>query len=387
MSEERQNRLVVFGATGFTGTLTAEYLADHAPADLSWAIAGRNESKLRELQGRLASRPSPPARIIIAHTDDEASIRAMVRSTHVLATTVGPFDRYGEPVVRACVEEGADYLDITGEPLFVRRMVARYDERARERGVKIVSCCGFDSIPHDLGVLFTVDRLPRGVPITIDGFVSSRGTFSGGTLHSAIGAFAQVRAHARRGMQPGPSGERRVRGARPKVYYENEIGAWACPLPTIDPEVVLRSARLLDEYGPDFTYGHYVRVKRLPTLVVGVAAVGALVALAQLPPTRAMLLRLKQPGEGPSEEERARSWFRVTFLARANGRTLVTEVSGGDPGYTETSKMLAESALCLALERERTPEHTGVITPAAALGRPLIQRLERAGITFRELRS
>ena len=105
MSEERQNRLVVFGATGFTGTLTAEYLADHAPADLSWAIAGRNESKLRELQGRLASRPSPPARIIIAHTDDEASIRAMVRSTHVLATTVGPFDRYGEPVVRACVEE------------------------------------------------------------------------------------------------------------------------------------------------------------------------------------------------------------------------------------------------------------------------------------------
>src|SRR5690606_10442726 len=182
-------------------------------------------------------------------------------------------------------------------------------------------------------------------------------------------------------------GERRVRGVRPAVHYEKEIGAWACPLPTIDPQVVLRSARLLDEYGPDFTYGHYVRVKRLPTLVAGVAAVGTLFALAQLPPTRSLLLKVKDRGEGPSEEQRARSWFRVTFLARAGGRTLLTEVAGGDPGYTETSKMLAESALCLALERERTPELTGVITPAAAMGRPLIERLERAGITFRVLRS
>lgn len=127
-------------------------------------------------------------------------------------------------------------------------------------------------------------------------------------------------------------------------------------------------------------------MKRLPTLAVGVTAVGALFALAQLPPTRALLLKVKAPGEGPSEEERARAWFRVTFLAEAAGRTIVTEVSGGDPGYTETSKMLAESALCLAFERERTPKLHGVITPAAAMGRPLIARLERAGIQFRVLR-
>src|SRR5690606_16892228 len=227
-------------------------------------------------------------------------------------------------------------LDITGEPQFVDRTIERYDAEARERGVKIVSCCGFDSIPHDLGVLFTVEQLPRGVPLKIEGFVRSRGTFSGGTWHSAIRAFGQAREYARsRKKAPRQDGERRVRGVRPAVHYEKEIGAWACPLPTIDPQVVLRSARLLDEYGPDFTYGHYVRVKRLPTLVAGVAAVGTLFALAQLPPTRSLLLKVKDRGEGPSEEQRARSWFRVTFLARAGGRTLLTEVAGGDPGYTE----------------------------------------------------
>ncbi|MCZ7680707.1 MAG: saccharopine dehydrogenase [Sandaracinaceae bacterium] len=285
------------------------------------------------------------------------------------------------------MEEGTDYLDITGEPAFVDRTVERYHDEAERRGVKIVSCCGFDSIPHDLGVLFTIDQLPRGVPMTVEGFVSSRGTFSGGTWHSAVRAFADARANLRsrkRAMRGESS--RRVRGVRGRVRYEPEIGGWAAPLPTIDPQVVLRSARILEDYGPDFAYGHYVRVKKLPTLVAGAAFVGGVFALAQLPPTRALLLKVKDPGEGPSEEQRARAWFRVTFLAKAEGRTVVTEVSGGDPGYGETSKMLAESALCLAFERGRTPPHSGVITPAAAMGRPLIERLQRAGIAFRHLR-
>lgn len=385
----RSYDLVIFGATGFTGGLTAEYLADHAPEGTRWAVAGRSEAKLRALVDRLANRPCPPAGIVLADVSDDASLRAMARSTRVLATTVGPFDEYGEPVVRACVDESTDYADITGEPLFVDRMVERYDARARERGVKVVSCCGFDSIPHDLGVRYTVERLPRNVPITIEGFVSSRGTFSGGTWHSAIRAFGQLREHARseqRKPKPMVAG-RNVRGLRPTVRYEKEIGGWACPLPTIDPAVVLRSARLLEEYGPDFAYGHYVRVKRLPTLIAGAAVVGSVVALAQIPPTRALLLKLKNPGEGPTVEQRARAWFRVTFVARAAGATVVTEVAGGDPGYGETSKMLAQSALCLAFDRERTPKLTGVITPSAAMGRPLIERLERAGITFRVVRS
>ena len=398
MARDRTYDVVIFGATGFTGGLTAAYLADSAPSEVRWALAGRSERKLRDIAAELAGRACPPAGVLVADVADEASLRAMAASTRVLATTVGPFDEYGEPVVRACAEAGTDYLDITGEPQFVDRTIERYDAKARETGAKIVSCCGFDSIPHDLGVLYTVDQLRQGgrpleAPVTIEGFVRSRGTFSGGTWHSAIRAFSQFREYTRSKRVPAHherhagAGSRRVRGVRPTVHYEKEIGGWACPLPTIDPQVVLRSARMLDDYGPELSYGHYVRVKRLPTLVAGAAAVGSVFALAQLSPTRALLLKVKDPGQGPSEEERARAWFRVTFLARTNGRTLVTEVAGGDPGYTETSKMLAESALCLALERERTPDLTGVITPAAAMGRPLIERLERAGITFRVLRS
>lgn len=384
---ERTYDIVAFGATGFTGGLTAEYLAAHAPEGTRWAVAGRSESRLRSIVERLAGSPRPPAGFVVADVGDEASLRRMAASARVLTTTVGPFDVYGEGVVRACVEEGTDYLDITGEPAFVDRTVERYHDEAERRGVKIVSCCGFDSIPHDLGVLFTIDQLPRGVPMTVEGFVSSRGTFSGGTWHSAVRAFADARANLRsrkRAMRGESS--RRVRGVRGRVRYEPEIGGWAAPLPTIDPQVVLRSARILEDYGPDFAYGHYVRVKKLPTLVAGAAFVGGVFALAQLPPTRALLLKVKDPGEGPSEEQRARAWFRVTFLAKAEGRTVVTEVSGGDPGYGETSKMLAESALCLAFERGRTPPHSGVITPAAAMGRPLIERLQRAGIAFRHLR-
>lgn len=384
---ERIYDVVIFGATGFTGSLTAEYLAEHAPPATRWAIAGRSEHKLRAIAEGLATRPCPPAGVVVADVSDDASLAAMAASTRVVCTTVGPFDEYGEPVVRACVNAATDYLDITGEPQFVDRMITRYDAEAREKGVKIVSCCGFDSIPHDLGVLFTVEQLPRGVPAKVEGFVTSRGTFSGGTWHSAVRAFGRFREYARSEKPPRDAGAGRVvRGVRPTIHYEPELGAWACPLPTIDPQVVLRSARLLDEYGPAFSYGHYVKVKRLPTLAAGVTAVGALFALAQLPPTRALLLKVKAPGEGPSAEERARAWFRVTFLARAAERTIVTEVSGGDPGYTETSKMLAESALCLAFERERTPKLHGVITPAAAMGRPLIERLQRAGIQFRVLR-
>jgi short subunit dehydrogenase-like uncharacterized protein len=155
------------------------------------------------------------------------------------------------------------------------------------------------------------------------------------------------------------------------------------PFPTIDPITVLRSARALDRYGPDFSYGHYLAVRRLPVLAGLTIGAGAMIGLAQLPPTRNALLRLKGAGDGPTPEERARSWFKVRFKAAADGTQLVTQVSGGDPGYGETSKMLAESALCLAFDE--LPQRAGQLTPAVAMGNALIERLERAGIRFEVL--
>ena len=246
-------------------------------------------------------------------------------------------------------------------------------------------CCGFDSIPHDLGVLFTVNQLPDGVPIAVKGFVRANGTFSGGTYQTAITSFGRLRqaasaASQRRRQERRPT-DRRVKGEVGLPRREPVAGGWIVPMPTIDPQVVLRSARALQRYGPDFSYGHYYVTRRLLTLASLGAGAGAAIALAQLPPTRNLLLKLKPGGEGPSPDERERAFFRVRFLGEGGGHRVVTEVSGGDPGYGETAKMLAEAALSLA--EDELPDLSGQLTPAVAMGEHLQRRLEAAGIGFR----
>jgi short subunit dehydrogenase-like uncharacterized protein len=387
---DRRFDIVVFGATGFTGALTAEYLARNAPAGTRWALAGRNSAKLEQVRERLAAiDPACAAlELLPADTGDSASMRDMADATRVLITTVGPYIRYGEPVVAACAAAGTDYVDHTGEPEFVDRMWFAYHEQAERSGARLVHSCGFDSIPYDLGVQFTVDHLPEGVPISIDGFVRTKASFSGGTYQSAIEILSSLRSSAklareRREREGRPNG-RRVRGVSGTPHPDEFAGGWVAPFPTIDPLTVLRSARALDRYGPDFRYSHYVVVGPLPMLVGLGAAAGVVVALAQIPPARDALLKLKSPGEGPSEEQRAKSWFSVRFRASAgDGTQIRTEVRGGDPGYGETSKMLAESALCLA--HDELPERAGQLTPAVAMGPTLLRRLEAAGIEFKAL--
>jgi short subunit dehydrogenase-like uncharacterized protein len=384
MPEGREHDVVVFGATGFTGALTAEYLAEHADPGTRWAIAGRSRAKLEDVRRRLGEeRAELP--LLEADIGDAQSMRRLAESTKVLITTVGPYINYGEPVVEACAAAGTDYVDLTGEPEFADLMWLRYHEAAERSGSRIVHSCGFDSIPYDLGALFTVEQLPEGQPIELQGFMRSNGTFSGGTQQSAIHIMSRLRQGAqvgkeRRAKEPRPEG-RRVRGIQGRPHNEPVAGGWVVPFPTIDPQTVLRSARALDRYGPDFSYSHYLVVGN-PLMVAGVAAgAGTVIGLAQLPPTRSLLLRFaKASGEGPSPERRAKSWFKVRFLAESNGQRLVTEVSGGDPGYGETSKMLAESALCLA--HDQLPETAGQVTPAVAMGDALIKRLQRAGIRF-----
>lgn len=386
----REFDVVVFGATGFTGRLCAEYIARTYGASVQWAIAGRNASKLAEVKATVCAIDPSCADIGVIEADnaDEQSLVAMARRTKVVLTTVGPFVDHGEPLVRACLAGGADYVDITGEPEFVDEMVARYDEEAKAKGLRIVSCCGFDSIPHDLGVLFTVQQLPGDRPVTVKGYVRAKGTFSGGTWQSAVKAMGRLREsrkaveRARAHASAGNGNGRRVRGVKPGVSYDRGVGGWVFPLPTIDAQIVRRSARALDDYGPDFRYGHYGASASLPKVVMGAVGIAAVFALAQLRPTRDWLLSRRQSGAGPSPEQRANGWFNVTFVAEAGDRRLVTRVSGGDPGYGETSKMASEAALCLALDRDALDDHVGVITPAVAMGNVLIDRLRDRGITF-----
>jgi short subunit dehydrogenase-like uncharacterized protein len=386
---DRPYDLVLFGATGFTGGLTAEYLAQHAPEDCRWALAGRNREKLEQVRNRLAELDARLADLPLLHADatDAASLGAVAEQARVVATTVGPYLEHGEPLVAACADAGTDYVDLTGEPEFVDRMYVAHHARAVETGARIVHACGFDSVPHDLGVWFTLKQLPIGVPVRIRGLVRSNATFSGGTFASALTAMSRGRqmkqaSSARRQVEPRPEG-RRARSTARRPHHDPVTGYWLVPLPTIDPLTVRRSAAALDAYGPDFTYSHYAAVRRLPTVVAGVAGVGALAAAAQVGPVRRALMKRVPQGEGPSAERRARSRFSVQFVAEADGVTVQTKVSGGDPGYDETAKMLAESALCLAFDDN--PPSAGQVTTAVAMGDALLQRLQKAGLRFEVL--
>ena len=387
MSVGREFDVVLFGATGFTGALTAEYLAANAPNGCRWAVAGRSTAKLEALRSRLAGINPACAGLELLRADvtDPTSLRALAARSRVVVSTVGPYLAFGEPLVAACAEEGTDYLDLTGEPEFVDRMYLGYHARAVATGARLVHCCGFDSIPADLGVYYTVQQLPEDVPITVQGYVSASASWSAGTMHSAVTAFSRVRKMAsiaaqRRRVEGRPKG-RKVHGVKGLPRHEEIVGSWVVPAPVIDPQVVLRSARALDRYGPDFSYGHNLAVRTLPAAAAIVGGVGAAVLAAQLPPARRWLLGRMESGDGPTAEQREKSWFRVRFVAEGGGRRVLTEVSGGDPGYGETSKMLGESALSLAFDD--LPKTAGQVTTAVAMGNRLIDRLKRAGLTFR----
>ncbi|MFE3384007.1 saccharopine dehydrogenase family protein [Streptomyces anulatus] len=379
--------VVLFGATGFVGTLTAEYLAAHAPAGLRWALAGRSRAKLEGLRERLTAIAPGCADLPLLETDadDTEALAELAASTRVVATTVGPYIRYGEKLVAACAEAGTDYADLTGEAEFIDRTYLEHDARARETGARIVHACGFDSVPHDLGAYFTVKQLPEDVPLTVDGFVRTDAVFSGGTFASALTAMGRgpqmlAAARERRLHEPRLVG-RRVRTPAGSPHFSGSVGTWALPLPTVDPTIVGRSARSLERYGPDFRYRHFASVKTLPMALGAPVAIGALVAAAQVEGAREWLMGRYEPGQGPDEDRRRRSWFTIRFVGEGGGRRVFTEVSGGDPGYGETAKILAESAVCLALDE--LPETSGQVTTAVAMGDALLERLTAAGLRFR----
>lgn len=384
MTSDRDYDLVLLGATGFTGRLVAEHLSRHAgDQPWRWAIAGRSADKLAAVREELVAAapngaPDATEKVDVA---DLVGLLDLCQRTRVVATTVGPYARLGELVVQACVRSGTDYVDITGEPAFVTTMLRRYDADARRRGVRIVNCCGFDSIPPDLGAQLAVEQLPGDAPIRMRGFVSGRGSFSGGTATSALEALGDPSSV--QAWRPDPAPGRTVGALPRRIARVGAIDGWAVPLPTIDPQIVLRSAAALDRYGPEFRYGHYLRAGSAPVAAGMVGGVASFAALAQVGPGRALLERLlPDSGSGPDEEARAAARFRVTLLGDGSGQHTRVEVRGGDPGYTETSKMLGEAARCLIEERDRLPDVAGVLTPAVAFGAVLRERLRAHGIAF-----
>lgn len=400
--------IVVFGATGFTGRLVAAHLVDthgvegkagdgsgaETGSSLRWALAGRSRSRLEAVRSELGAPDTLP--LVVADASDPASLSAMVRRTRVVITTVGPYARYGEPLVAACAEAGTDYVDLSGEPVWMARMIQRHAARARNSGARIVFSCGFDSLPFDLGVRLAQEEGQRrlGSPIRrVRGRVRRvRGTLSGGTIQSLALSVDEARAdpEARRlmgnpyALTEGFRGPRqpRLRGpARDPV-----TGEWMTPflMSGINVKNVHRTQFLLGHpSGEDFLYeetqctGKGVRGRLraglihflVRTLVLGVA----------LRPTRRLLERffLPTPGEGPDAEAREAGYYDLLFQGETeDGRTIRVRVGASeDPGYLSTSRMLAESGVALALEVDRSRTPGGIWTAGSALGLGLLPRL------------
>ncbi len=370
-----EHDLVLLGATGFTGRLAAAHLATRAAAEgRRVAIAGRDRWRLttlaEELGGHLA--------VEVVDTDDLGGLMDLASRTRVLATTVGPYARRGRLVPQACARTGTSYLDLAGEPVFVADVAWRHDAEARRTGATLVSSCGFESVVTDLGAQLAVEALAPGddEPVEVRSYLRGQGAASGGTIASA---FESLGGRARR-VPPPSRGRRPTARITDGVHEAEVIDGVGVPLPTVDGQVVRRSAARLPGYGARFAFGYFLAA---PSRLVGLgmlAAMTGLSALAATPPTRTLLRALApSPGEGPSAARRAEHWFTVTSVASAGGRQVASEVAGGDAGYDETAVILGEAALALAAGEALA---TGACGPAEALGSGLRERLRAQGLGF-----
>jgi short subunit dehydrogenase-like uncharacterized protein len=387
MSNTRELGIIVYGATGYTGRLVCEYLNKQygVGGEVSWAMAGRSQQKLEQVRDEMGISADVP--MIVADASDSDSIDVMARRTQVVLTTVGPYQLYGSDLVRACAEAGTDYVDLCGEPAWMHEMIAAHDEAAKASGARIVFSCGFDSIPFDLGVLFLQETASKQLQAPVNrvkGRVRAmQGTFSGGTLASfkaTMAAAAKQPEMIKVLMNPFAltgdfSGPEQPSGLAP--IYEEDLGSWSAPfvMATINTKNIHRSNFLLDhQYGEDFVYDEM--------MLTGPGEGGEAIAKA-VAEDKSMANDPRQPGEGPSKEERESGFYDVLFVgSNDSGGTVSVGVKGDkDPGYGSTSKMIAESAVCLL--KNLDAGQGGVSTPAAALGLLLIERLQdNAGLTF-----
>ena len=395
-TEATEHDVVIYGATGFTGAQAARYFDAHVGATARWAIAGRSHAKLEALRSTLHTKVA----VVVADAHDEAAIDALVESTRVVLTTAGPYARYGEPLLRACVTRGADYVDITGETVWVRQMIDRYHDRAVRSGTRIVPFCGFDSVPSDLGAFLLVEHL-RGLgrsTKSVKAFFRAQGGLNGGTLASLTEMMSSPERN--RFDDPLLLCPEDARSARDAIANRDptlpsldlDLGHWVAPffMGPINTRVVRRSAALASGYqrgyGEPFRYQEYWNLGAPLSMFsssVAAFAAGVFGALARVPGVGNVLQTLgPAPGQGPSEAAMDDGFFEGYFVARADddSRTWACIADRGDPGNRATVKLVCESALCLVHDRDRLPDRAGLLTPAIAFGHVLADRLRNAGM-------
>ena len=417
-TDKRAYTVVLYGATSFVGQITAHYLAqflteqkpnEDASHSVTWAIAGRDEDKLKKLQDEIVSKQGNKAdkvAIIIANSNDEASLDAMTKQTQVLISTVGPYLKYGEPLIKSCAQNGTDYVDLTGEAIFIKDMLDKYQDTAKQSGARIVNSCGFDSIPSDLGVYFTQqqaqDKFNQACETIHMRVKAAKGGVSGGTIASMGTIFEEVgEDKARRKQVANPyllnddtdaPTTRQKNISKPE--YDDDHKRWLAPfvMAVINTRIVHRTNQLLSyEYGREFKYDEAMWMQdgvkgKLMSYGLSAGLLGFASAM-MFKPSRELLSKhvLPKSGSGPSKSEQENGFFDIRFFGTTTKQdTISTKVTGDrDPGYGSTSRMLAQSALCLAQDVSQDAVAGGFWTPATAMGDKLIQRLEEhAGLSF-----
>ncbi|MAE40746.1 MAG: saccharopine dehydrogenase [Psychrobacter sp.] len=410
--EKQDNRpyaVVLYGATSFVGQITAKYLSQFLADsnDVEWAIAGRDEEKLKKLQSEISdSGSAKKVDIIIANSNDEASLDEMTKQAKVVISTVGPYLKYGEPLIKSCANNGTDYVDLTGEAIFIKDMMDKYQDTASQSGARIVNSCGFDSIPSDLGVYFTQQQAEKQFDEVCEKIhmrvKAAKGGLSGGTVASMATIFEEVgKDKSRRKQVANPyllnddadaPNVRQKNVSKPE--YDSEHGRWLAPfvMASINTRIVHRTNQLTDyEYGREFKYDEAMWMKdgvkgQLTSYALSAGLFGFATTM-MFKPSRELLSKhvLPKSGSGPSKSEQENGYFDIRFFGYTpSNDSISTKVTGDrDPGYGSTSRMLAQSALCLAQDISHQDVKGGFWTPASAMGDKLIARLkEHSGLSF-----
>ena len=399
MSNTKQLDLIIWGATGFTGQLVSEYInKKYSNTALKWGIAGRNKEKASVIAKRLNIAKD---RVFIADCNNIESLIKLTSKTKVICTTVGPYAKLGTNLIDACIKTNTNYCDITGETQWIRKMIDKYHSKAKENKIKIINSCGFDSIPSDMGVFYSQKKLfektgeyANKINMRVAG---AKGGISGGTYNSLSNVLEEARVdkEVRKtltnpyGLNPIDKQNGPDKADLQSVIFDKVSNSWIAPfvMAGINTKIVRRSHALIDfKYGSDFSYDE--------ATLSGKGVLGQVKGYLSLIPIflatrkKGSFIKnivdyvLPKSGEGPSEKTRISGYYNLRFYLTQQNKIYLSKVIGDmDPGYGSTSKMLAESAVCLALDK--TPETYGILTPSVALGDPLLKRLqENAGLTF-----
>lgn len=398
--DKREFDIIIWGASGFTGRLVAEYLCqNYSPNELKWAIAGRDANKLNKIRDQYLNEKIP---IIIADSFDEVSLNKMTKRTKVICTTVGPYAKYGSFLVKSCVSSKTHYCDLAGEAQWIRKMIDLHHEDARDNNLRIVNSCGFDSIPSDLGVYYihkNISKKNLSIRMRVTG---AKGTYSGGTYASMQNIIKEafkdreVRKSLTNPYGLNPVGQQDGLDKRDlrSVKYDKRIKSWISPflMAGINTRIVRRSNALSNfSYGKEFTYDEAVMTgKGFKGRLNGIFLSIPLMFLAAKPGSffnKIFNIISPKPGQGPNKKERENGYFSLRFFVfQKDGNKSIFKVTGDrDPGYGSTSKMLAESAVCLA--KDRLEENYGVLTPSYAMGDNILNRLiAKSGLTFSKIK-